>query len=109
MGPRTLKIALEAAKDVCGVRVAAVKRVKPLDEAFLSSANEETIITLEENVLSGGFGSAVLNYYANKKIRKNVRNLAFKDEFVDYASVESQLTKNGLSVENVRDIIRENI
>ena len=109
VGPRTLKIALEAANDVCGVRVAAVKRVKPLDEAFLSSANEETIITLEENVLSGGFGSAVLNYYANKKIRKNVRILAIKDEFVDYASVESQLTKNGLSVENVRNIIRENI
>ena len=109
VGPRTLKIALEAAKDVCGVRVAAVKRVKPLDEAFLSSANEETIITLEENVLSGGFGSAVLNYYANKKVSKNVRVLGIKDEFVDYASVESQLTKNGLSVENVRNIIRENI
>ena len=51
----------------------------------------------------------MLNYYANKKIRKNVIVLAIKDEFVDYASVESQLTKNGLSVENVRNIIRENI
>ncbi|MDY0362341.1 MAG: 1-deoxy-D-xylulose-5-phosphate synthase [Desulforegulaceae bacterium] len=59
--------------------------VKPLDRDLICSMAEKTsnIITIEENVLMGGFGSAVLELFAEKGItNKNIIRMGIKDSFV---------------------------
>jgi 1-deoxy-D-xylulose-5-phosphate synthase len=59
--------------------------VKPLDRDLICSMAEKTsnIITIEENVLMGGFGSAVLELFAEQRItNKNIIRMGIKDSFV---------------------------
>jgi 1-deoxy-D-xylulose-5-phosphate synthase len=63
--------------------------IKPLDEVLLNAAISKTanIITVEENVLQGGMGSAILEFMQQAGIRdKKVRRLGIPDEFVEHGS-----------------------
>ncbi|HET6461077.1 MAG TPA: 1-deoxy-D-xylulose-5-phosphate synthase [Syntrophales bacterium] len=63
--------------------------VKPLDEALLCDAAKsiKRVITVEENVLMGGFGSAVLELFEEKGIHDViVKRLGIKDKFVEQAT-----------------------
>ncbi|MCB9482137.1 MAG: 1-deoxy-D-xylulose-5-phosphate synthase [Desulfobacteraceae bacterium] len=65
--------------------------VKPLDEKMICSMAENisNIITIEENALIGGFGSAVLELFAEKGIgSKNIIRMGIKDEFVTQGTPE---------------------
>lgn len=71
------------------VRVINARFIKPLDEALLcrTAYSLKRIITVEENVLMGGFGSAVLELLEHKGIRDAVvKRLGIGDEFVEHAS-----------------------
>ena len=102
VGPRALKIAYDA-KTATDKKFTVVnaRSVKPLDEKFLMSLVGKNIITIEENVLSGGFGSAVNTFLIRNEIDCKVSNIAFGDEYVAHASVEKQLNSAGLTVENL--------
>ena len=63
--------------------------VKPLDEELLCNtvASIKKIITVEENVLMGGFGSAILELFEKSDIRDiTIKRLGIKDEFVEHAT-----------------------
>jgi 1-deoxy-D-xylulose-5-phosphate synthase len=63
--------------------------VKPLDEGLLSTAISRAnhIITVEENVLQGGMGSAILEFMQQADLRnKKVRRLGIPDVFVEHGS-----------------------
>ena len=64
--------------------------IKPLDEELLASMVEKTgfIVTMEENILSGGFGSAVLEYLSKSDTRQaaEVLNFGIPDDFVHQGS-----------------------
>ena len=102
VGPRALKVAYDA-KTATDKKFTVVnaRSVKPLDEKFLMSLVGKNIITIEENVLSGGFGSAVNTFLIRNEIDCKVSNIAFGDEYVAHASVEKQLNSAGLTVENL--------
>ena len=100
VGGRALDVATQFASqsDKC-VKVVAVRTVKPLDENLLKSISGR-VITVEENVLSGGFGQAVNSLLKdNKDVR--VINLGVPDKFIKHGSVSSQLSECGLTVENM--------
>ncbi len=101
-GSRMVNLALQV-KNALNKNIAIVnaRTVKPLDENILNKYKNYKIITLEENVLQGGFSSLVLNYYASKGIKADVTAFGVKDEFIEHASVDSQLKYNGLAVENI--------
>jgi 1-deoxy-D-xylulose-5-phosphate synthase len=63
--------------------------VKPLDERLLHSVFQdfETIITVEDGVKKGGFGSAVLEFSAQKNYSSNIKILGIPDEFIEHGSV----------------------
>jgi 1-deoxy-D-xylulose-5-phosphate synthase len=109
VGPRTLKIALEVADKVQGVKVVIARSIKPIDEETLSQIKDNLVITLEENSVIGGFGSIVRDFYANNKFETKVLTLGIKDEFVKHGSVEKQLADNGLSADNIINIITETV
>lgn len=81
--------------------------VKPLDSELLDSIKDKTIITLEDNVISGSFGSAVSEYY----VRNNIYNvklhiLGIDDKILKNAAQQDLLAENGLDSYSVRDYIK---
>lgn len=107
VGPRMLRIAFEAqklsAKPVCVVNA---RSIKPLDKLIIDGLEGKNVITLEENVKSGGFGSAVCEYVFEKGIDCEITVKAFPDEFVPHATVDDQLKSAGLTVEEIVKLIK---
>jgi 1-deoxy-D-xylulose-5-phosphate synthase len=66
--------------------------VKPLDEKLLHTIFKdfETIITLEDGVIKGGFGSAILEFSAQNNYTSLVKNLGIPDEFIEQGTIEEQ-------------------
>jgi 1-deoxy-D-xylulose-5-phosphate synthase len=64
--------------------------VKPLDENLLHTIfNEfETIITIEDGVVKGGFGSAILEFSAQNNYTSTIKILGIPDEFIEQGTVE---------------------
>ena len=103
VGGRMLDIAYKVSKMANDGLVAVVnaRSVKPLDFEMLNKYSNHKIITLEDNTLIGGFYSQCLKYYADNNIKVDIKGFGIKDEFISHASVESQLAKNGITVENI--------
>lgn len=89
---------------------------KPLDRTLLESLllnSSQPIITLEEGCVSGGFGSAVLEFRAelgsNHPETKlaEVRQLGIKDHFVEHGARNILLNLNGLSPDRIADFVEQ--
>jgi len=102
-----LKVARESAAQLAaeGFDVAIInpRFIKPLDagatEFFARVA--EVLVTLEDHVLMGGYGSAVLELLNEKRISTPVIQIGWPDQFIEHASsVEDLRRKYGLTVEN---------
>ena len=84
--------------------------VKPLDRTLLLShaACIPLIVTMEDHVLAGGFGSAVLEMLAEKNVTGvQVKRLGIPDEFVEHATQAQLRQKYGLDEEGIIRTIRE--
>ena len=101
-GPRMLDEAEKAATAV-DINIINARFVKPLDVDMLKSLNKtgNTIVTMEDNVRSGGFGQSVLAHLNDTGKRANVITLAYPDEFIDNRDVGDTLAEYGLSHENL--------
>ena len=78
--------------------------VKPIDEGLLLShaRNHGSIITFEDNVLAGGFGSAVLETLEREGIRLPVKRFGWPDQFVEHGdSVSSLRQAHGLDEDRI--------
>lgn len=64
--------------------------IKPVDEEMLEliSKDHKLIVTIEENVLSGGYGSAVLKSVRDHKLDVKVINLGIDDIYVEHGGIE---------------------
>lgn len=91
------------------VGVADARFVKPLDEALVLSLCQAypLIITLEENTLSGGFGSGVLELLAKKNIKHEVHCLGLPDYFVKHGGQAYLHEELGLDAEGIAKQILE--
>ena len=94
-----------------GLRCAVVdaRFVKPLDEALLVPALEQTqaVLTLEENTLLGGLGEAVLALMARHDIQRPARLLGVPDRFIAFGDIEAQLHDCGLTLPQIVEAARE--
>ena len=108
VGPRMISLALKA-RDLCGKSVAVINAcsVKPLDEKTMNKYAAVPVITLEENVLSGGFGEGVAAYYSLNKLNVKMGLFGVADNFVPHGTVDYQLELSGLTPENVSAKIKE--
>jgi len=104
----TVKDSLEAASRLQEQGVAATvvnaRFVKPLDAELIVSLVAECprLITVEENALQGGFGSAVLELLEEKGITGvRVKRLGIPDAFVEQGSPEALRHKYGIDTEGI--------
>jgi len=92
------------------IKVINARFVRPLDEELIlkTAAAIKKIITVEENMLQGGFGSAVLELLAEKGFTDIVvKRLGIPDEFVRHATQAGQRHKYGLDEEGIILAVRE--
>jgi 1-deoxy-D-xylulose-5-phosphate synthase len=81
--------------------------VKPLDTALLDELADThaRVVTIEENVLAGGFGSAVAEHLADSPVR--VRRFGLPDSFVPHGDRERLLADLGLTAESIAAAVLE--
>lgn len=81
--------------------------VKPLDMDLLEILREDhsLIVTMEENVKSGGFGEQVMTYYGSRLQSPAVRIVAIEDKFVPHGSVEDLMHQQQMDSASVTERI----
>lgn len=100
--------ALEAARLLGEARVINARFVKPLDRDLIIKAvkGAKRIVTVEEGVLAGGFGSAVLELLSDEKINIPVQRLGLPSKFIEHGKRDEILEAYGLSAKGISDKIR---
>lgn len=85
--------------------------VKPLDEKILHEVGKkfEKVITIEDGVIQGGFGSAVLEFFADNGYRVQTKRLGIPDAFVEHGTPDELYSMLGLDTEGIADSIRKMI
>jgi 1-deoxy-D-xylulose-5-phosphate synthase len=107
-----VQTALEAAERLAekgvNARVINARFAKPLDTDLLDRLAEERIpiVTVEEACIKGGFGSAVLEYYAEREISDmRIKILGVPDYYVEHGSIRDQLEEVGLTPDQIADTV----
>jgi len=105
-----LESALQAAEQL-DATVVDMRFVKPLDaELILHTASEhQLLVTVEENSVAGGAGSAVSELLAQEAVVMPVLHLGLPDQFVDHGSHQQQLSSIGLDAEQILCRIRQRL
>jgi 1-deoxy-D-xylulose-5-phosphate synthase len=110
----TVYPALAAAKRLHEEGIAATvvncRFVKPLDEELLSRVASAAgkVLTVEENVLMGGFGSAILELFEAKGLTGiEVKRLGICDEFVEHASQAEMRRRYGIDEDGILEAARK--
>ena len=77
--------------------------VKPLDTERIDelAADHRLLITIEENILTGGFGEQVTSYVMQKNLPMKVQNFGIADEYVEHGNVEVLRKEVGLDPETI--------
>lgn len=77
--------------------------IKPVDTDMLDRLSEShrLIVTMEENVLSGGFGEAVCQYYDDTCNDIDVLNIALPDDYVEHGNVDILRRESGVDRDSI--------
>ena len=92
------------------ISVVNARFIKPLDKEtlFEHANNHQSIITLEDNVLMGGFGSSILEALEEKSISIDVKRFGWPDQFIEHGNSVNELrSKFGLDRESLTQSIEE--
>ena len=104
------KLAVETLSNESGKNITLVdmRFVKPIDEALLKTIAQthQHIITLEDNAIMGGAGSAVLEFYAQHNIQLNIMTLGIPDAYIEHASQAQQWAQMGLDSSGIINKIK---
>ena len=78
--------------------------VKPLDEKLLHEvfANFETIVTVEDGVISGGFGSAIAEFASQHNYSNALHMKGIPDRFIEHGTVEELYEECGISMKAMK-------
>ncbi|MFB0526340.1 MAG: 1-deoxy-D-xylulose-5-phosphate synthase [bacterium] len=81
--------------------------VKPLDEDLINKIIKKVhkIVTVEENTLSGGFGSGIKDLLATDNVR--ILSIGLPDRFIEHGSREELRDKYGLTADKIAERVRE--
>ena len=92
-------------------RVVDMRFIKPIDKKLLEEVSDtyKLIVTLEDNVVAGGAGSAVNEQLLKLNSSSKILNLGLPDEFIEHGDQEQQKILNGLDGHGVEKSILEKL
>ncbi|MBX0358666.1 1-deoxy-D-xylulose-5-phosphate synthase [Halobacillus sp. Nhm2S1] len=112
----TIDMALEASekmeKDGRSVKVVNARFIKPLDDAMLHDIMKAgmPILTVEEGVLQGGFGSSVLEFAEEHEYSSQwVKRMGVPDRFIEHGSVDKLWEEIGLTTDHILQNLKQMI
>ena len=102
--------ALEVAEKL-NATVVDMRFVKPLDEETISdmAAQHQLLVTIEENSLMGGAGSAVNEFLLASNYQISVLNLGLPDAFLEHGKVPQMLAEVGLDAGSISTAIKKKL
>lgn len=105
---------LGAAREVAAILDATLvdmRFVKPLDEAMITelAASHRLLVTIEENVISGGAGSGVNELLQRLGSSAHVLNLGLPDRFLDHGRPQELLSACGLDTRGILASVQEHL
>ncbi|MDH4227849.1 MAG: 1-deoxy-D-xylulose-5-phosphate synthase [Deltaproteobacteria bacterium] len=104
--------ALEAAERLATIGIKAevinARFAKPLDKETIirSVASTGLLVTVEENALAGGFGSAVLELLSDENVKIRVKRLGAADVFIEHGTQEELRKEAGLDTEAIEAAVK---
>ncbi len=101
-----MQILQELRREGLEFNVVNARFVKPLDLAMLKSLQGHEVITMEDNVCIGGFGSLVNNVIIKNEISCRIKNFAYEDGFIPQGKVEELQNEYGLNSEEIKAYIK---
>ena len=106
----TLASAMEAAEHL-NASVADMRFVKPIDEALIRqlAADHQLLVTVEENSVAGGAGTAVSEFLAAQGIVMPVLHIGLPDRFIDHGKHHEQLGMAGLDCAGIVHSIEQRL
>jgi 1-deoxy-D-xylulose-5-phosphate synthase len=98
--PMALQVAQELEAKGFSTAVINPRSVKPLDGDTISffARGAEVVVTMEDHVLAGGFGSAVLEELQARGLRTPVVRIGWPDAFIEHGKPDALRAKYGISV-----------
>ena len=110
-GERCLTIALSVLERLqekgISFNVVNARFIKPLDQKLLANL-QGTVVTIEDNVLLGGFGSLVNTHVIQSHLPLTVKNFAYRDEFIRQGGIAQLQKEYGVSCDEIEAFI-ENV
>jgi 1-deoxy-D-xylulose-5-phosphate synthase len=111
----TVAQAEQAAKELAedGIHAAVVNArwAKPLDEELIMRLATEThrVVTVEDHMVAGGFGSAVLEFLESRGLLHtvDVRLIGFPDRLIEHGAPSILKELYGLTSSHIKDVVRE--
>ena len=102
--------ALEVAEDLDSTLI-DMRFVKPLDEEIIGdmAAKHQLIVTIEENTVMGGAGSAVNEFLLASNYQIPVLNLGLPDTFLEHGKVPKMLADAGLDATSIASAIKKKL
>lgn len=93
------------------VGVTDLVSVKPLDQAYLNDLKETNVlwVTLEDNTLIGGLGSALLEWQSQSQAPVTIERIGLPDQFIQQGSQKELRTLCGLGGEKLAEALRESL
>ena len=110
MVEKAIKVAKKLEKEKKEVEIINVRFLKPLDEETILQSIQKTkkVITIEDNILTGGLASHVERLLIEHPIENvKLQTYGWKDNFVEHGKVEELETLYGLDVESITSKVKE--
>jgi 1-deoxy-D-xylulose-5-phosphate synthase len=85
--------------------------IKPLDENLLKKIFRKfnQILTVEDGILTGGFGSAIIEFMSDNGFHANVRRLGIPDRFIDHGTQQELYHECGFDETGIMKAVKETI
>jgi len=104
----SLSTAALTAAETLDATVADMRFVKPLDAALVAELanSHDLLVTIEENAIMGGAGSAVGEHLAATNCKTSILNLGLSDTFIEHGKVPQMLADEGLDADGIIGAVR---
>lgn len=100
-----LRAAEELAAEGIDLTVVNARFVKPLDEELILelAAEQDWLLTVEDHILQGGFGSAVSELITDQQVDAELYRLGLPDKFIEHGAQEKLKAKYGLDKQGIKE------